>query len=95
MALVRLDLLLLGKAATEYAHGGHDHDSSTANELPGNIDKPIGLLRSSDGTAFATTLLEGVTLKEVFYEGPKYLDLHAVGLEDHQALACADLDERD
>ena len=40
MALVRLDLLLLGKAATEYAQGGHDHESSTANELPAILISP-------------------------------------------------------
>jgi hypothetical protein len=77
-----------------YANGSHDHSTPAANELPGNIDEPMGLIRSADGTAFTTTLLEGVMLKEVLSGNPKYLDLHAAGIEDPQALACADLDER-
>lgn len=95
-ALIRLDRLLVGNAwaAAEYANGGHDHGTPAANELPGNIDEPIGLTRSADGTAFTTTLLEGVMLKEVLSGNPKYLDLHAADIEYPQALACVDLDER-
>ena len=93
--MIRLDRLLLGDAsAAEYANGGHDRGTPAANELPGNIDEPIGLTRSADGTAFTTTLLEGVMLKEVLSRYPKYIDVHAAGIEAPQALACADLDER-
>jgi hypothetical protein len=90
MALIRLDTLL-GKAP-EQAHGGHDHNAP-ADELPGNIDNPIGLSSSPDGSAFATTLLEGVAPEEVVSGKPKYIDLHPSESGDSRTLACADLSD--
>ena len=67
VALFRLETVLA--KAWEQANGGHDH-SAPADELPGNIDRPIELLSSTDGTAFATALLEGVTPEEVISGSP-------------------------
>jgi hypothetical protein len=88
LALVRLDGLI-AKAA-EYAHGGHDEDLPE-DELPGNIDQPITIQGSADGTASVVSLLEGVALDRIFSGEPKYLDLHAADSEDAPPLACADL----
>ena len=90
VALIRLETLLA--KAWEQANGGHDH-SAPADELPGNIDHPIELLSSTDGTAFATALLEGVTPEEVISGEPKYIDLHPSGSGDSRTLACADLSD--
>jgi hypothetical protein len=90
VALIRLDTLLA--KAPEQAHGGHD-PSAPADELPGNIDYPIELSSGTDGTAFVTTLLEGVAPEEVITGEPKYIDLHPSGSEDSRTLACADLSE--
>jgi hypothetical protein len=90
VALVRLNTLLA--KALELAHGGHDH-SAPADKLPGNIDYPIEVLSSTEGTAFVTTLLEGVAPEEVVSEEPKYIDLHPSGSWDSRTLACADLSD--
>jgi hypothetical protein len=59
--------------------------------VPGNVDSPISVISSSDGTTFVTTLLEGVTLEEVFSGELRYLDLHAANSKGSPTLACADL----
>jgi hypothetical protein len=89
LALVRFDRIA-AKAPPEYAHGGHD-GHGPPNKLRGNIDQPIAVVGSVDGTASVTTLLEGVTLERIFTGEPKYLDLHAADSEDAPILACADL----
>ena len=88
LALVRFDELIV--KAAEYAHGGHDEDRPE-DELPGNIDQPITIQGSADGTAAVVSLLEGVALERIFSGEPKYFDLHAANSEDAPTLACADL----
>jgi hypothetical protein len=90
VALIRLNTLLA--KAPEQAHGGHDH-SAPAGKLPGNIDYPLVFSSSTDGTAFVTTLLEGVTPEEVVSGKPKYMDLHPSDSGDSRTLACADLSD--
>jgi hypothetical protein len=89
VALIRLDTLLA--KGLEQAHGGHDHSAPADDKLPGNIDYPLGLSSSTDGTAFATTLLEGVAPEEVVSGEPKYIDLHPSDSGESGTLACADL----
>jgi len=91
--VVRLDRLLAKVPGAEHAHGGHNHQAPASDELPGNIDQPMELVSSPDGTAFVTTLLDGVTLEGVSSGNLKYVDLHAAESEDSPTLACADLDE--
>jgi len=90
VALIRLNTLLA--KVLEQAHGGHDH-SAPADKLPGNIDYPIELSSSTDGTAFVTTLLVGVAPEEVVFGEPKYIDLHPSGSGDPRTLACVDLSD--
>jgi hypothetical protein len=47
----------------------------------------------TDGTAFVTTPLEGVTPEEVISGEPKYIDLHLSDSGDSRTLACADLSD--
>ena len=89
LALARLDRLV-AKASPEYAHGGHDGHHPSVH-LRGDIDQPITVVGSVDGTASVTTLLEGVAFERVFAGKPQYLDLHAAGSEDAPTLTCADL----
>jgi hypothetical protein len=91
LALVRLGALL-AKAGEHADHS--EYHAPPADELPGNIDAPIGVVSSADGTAFTTTLLEGVEPDQLSSGSPKYMDLrdpsHGAP-EDWPALACADL----
>jgi hypothetical protein len=90
VAMVRLDRLL-AKIPEEHAHSGHEH--TPADQLSGKIDSPISLVSSADGTGSVTTLLEGVTPKEISSGEPKYLDLHAMSSDKAQVLACTDWSE--
>ena len=92
LALVHLDRFL--GAAPEYADHG-EYEDPPADGLPGNIDAPLSLAASADGTAAVTTLLEGVEPEELTSGGPKYVDVrdpsHDLPPDDWPALACANL----
>lgn len=91
LALVRLDRFF--GAAPEYADHP-EYASPPAAELPGNIDAPFSMGASADGTAAATTLLEGAKPEDLTSGDPKYVDLRTPSHEppeDWPALACADL----
>ena len=76
-------------------HGHAEYEDPPADELPGNIDTSISVAASSDGTAFVTSLLEGVEPEQLTSGGPKYMDLRDPSLDapakEWPALACADL----
>jgi hypothetical protein len=61
VALLRLDRLLA--KASGHTHGD---EHTLADELPGNIDYPVSMASSADGTGSVTTLLEGVAPDEIF-----------------------------
>jgi hypothetical protein len=91
LALVRLERFF--GAAPEYAHDP-EYSSPPADGLPSNVDAPLSLVASADGTAAVSSLLDGVEPDEITSGGPKYLDLRAPNnepAEDWPALACADL----
>lgn len=90
LALIRPNTL--PAKALEQAHGGHDH-SAPADKLPGNIDYPVVLSSSTDGTAFVTTLLEGVAPEEVVRGKSTYIDVHPLDSGYSRTLACADLSD--
>jgi hypothetical protein len=54
----------------------------------------MAAVSSADGTAAVTTLLEGVTMDEVFSKEDRYLDLHGAEGGELPPLACATLDRR-
>lgn len=95
LALVRLDRLLAPEKGPEYA----DHPKFPPppdDEFPGNIDAPVGIVASYDGTAFVTALLEGVAIEQLTSGAPKYLDVslpNSKNPEEWPILACADLSE--
>jgi hypothetical protein len=91
LALARLDRFF--GAAPEYADHP-EYEDPPADGLPGNIDAPLSLVASADGTAAVASLLEGVEPDEITSGGPKYVDLRTPSHEppeDWPALACADL----
>jgi hypothetical protein len=92
IAMVSFDWLLITEAHA-YALGAHDPNAPTVDELPGNIDQPMGWMSSYDGTGSVTSVLEGVTPEQILSGEPKYLDVHSTDPEDAKALACADLNK--
>jgi len=73
-----------------------EYEDPPADELPGNVDKPLSFSASADGTAFVTSLLEGVEPEQLTSGSPKYMDLRDPSHdapEHWPALACADLGE--
>jgi hypothetical protein len=96
LALVRFDRLLaegtlLAKATGLQAHGG---DEPGIPEVPpGRIDQPVTFSASSpDGSAFVTSLLEGVGPRRLTSGPPEYIHIHAVRPEGApEELACGDL----
>jgi hypothetical protein len=84
---------LLAKVGEYVDHS--EFEAPPADELSGNIDAPIGVLSSDDGTAFVSSLLEGVEPEQLTSGSPKYMDLrepsHDLAPENWPALACADL----
>lgn len=94
LALVRLDRLLPG-GREEYADHA-EYEDPPANELPGNVDTPLSLSASDDGTGAVTSLLEGVEPEQLSSGVPKYIDLRAPNAgspEEWLLLACANLNE--
>jgi hypothetical protein len=92
LALVRLDRFW--GPTPEYA----DHPayaSPPADDLPGNVDTPVSVVASADGTAWVTSLLDGVEPEQLSSGSPKYVDVraprHDLAPERWPALACADL----
>jgi hypothetical protein len=95
--LVRFDRLFaedapLAKATGPQAHGG---DEPGIPEVPpGRIDQPVTFSASSpDGSAFVTSLLEGVGPRRLTSGAPEYIHIHAVRPEGAppEELACGDL----
>jgi hypothetical protein len=82
---------LLAKAAGLQAHGGEE--PGIPEEPPGSIEQPVSFgASSSDGSAFVSSLLEGVGSRRLRSGGPKYVDVHAVRPEwSPEDLACGDL----
>jgi hypothetical protein len=80
----------------EYADHA-EYEAPPADALPGNIDAPLSVGASDDGTGSVTSLLEGVEPEQVTSGSPKYMDLrapsHDAPAEDWPALACANLGE--
>jgi len=92
LALVRLDRFL--GATPEYA----DHPvyaSPPSDELRGDLDAPLSVVASADGTAAVTPLWEGVEPEQLSSGRPKYVDVrapsHDLASEHWPALACAEL----
>ena len=72
------------------AHGGHEH--GIPSEPTSGIARPVRFSASADGTASASSLLEGVEASQLTSGGPEYVHLHAEGPEDApEELACGDL----
>jgi hypothetical protein len=97
LALVSFERLLakrdalLAKVTGLQAHGGHEHGIPEVS--PGRIEQPVSFGASSpDGSAFVTSLLEGVGPRRLTSGTPEYIHIHAVRPEGTpEELACGDL----
>jgi hypothetical protein len=96
LALVRFDRLLangtlLAKGTGLQAHGGEE--PGIPEEPPGSIEQPVSFSASSpDGSAFVSSLLEGVAPERLTSGSPKYIHVHAVRPEGApEELSCGDL----
>jgi hypothetical protein len=96
LALVRFDRFLaegalLAKSTGLQAHGGEE--PGVPEEPLGSIERPVSFGASSpDGSAFVSSLLEGVGSRRLTSGGPKYVHVHAVRAEGApEELACGDL----
>jgi hypothetical protein len=76
----------------EYAHGEQEHGHGAPNGgLPGEMDHPIMIASSADGTASIITTLEGVRIGRLLSGSPKRLEVHASSSIDSPVLACGNL----
>jgi hypothetical protein len=96
LAVVRFDRLLakgalLAKATGLQAHGGEE--PGIPEEPPGSIEQPVSFSASSpDGSAFVSSLLEGVGSRRLTSGDPEYVHVHAVRPEGApEEVACGDL----
>jgi Cu/Zn superoxide dismutase len=72
-------------------HHGNEHRHREHAE---EIDHPLTPVTSNTaGEGSSTTMLEGVTLDELFSHRLRYLNVHAAGSGDPPQVACADLGE--
>lgn len=72
-----------GRHADTYAH--EENHKATAEEIVHPL-RPVESNAVGEGSS--TTMLEGVTLGELFLHGPRYLNVHAAGSGDPPQLTC-------
>lgn len=69
-----------------------DHEDHRPGEADREIEHPLSPVEPAGGhTGSSTTLLEGVTLDQLFSEEPAYLNVHAAGAGVPPQLTCTDL----
>jgi len=79
-------------AAADHRHGG-EHGGGHAGAHD-EIEHPLSPVEPyGRGGGASTTMLQGVTLEQVFSEGPTYINVHAAGSGEDPQLACANLSE--
>jgi hypothetical protein len=80
-------------------HGGHgegaDHDESVDHHDEGameEIEYPMpSITPNSEGRGSTTTVLEGVTVEQLFSGSPRYVNVHAEGSGNPPVMACSPL----
>jgi hypothetical protein len=76
---------------TTHADEGTDHDEGTMAE----IEYPLPPITSDpEGRGTTTTVLEGVTLEQLFSGTPKYVNVHGEGSGDPPVIVCSPLRSR-
>jgi uncharacterized protein (DUF305 family) len=70
------------------------HERGSAHGAADEIEHPLSPVEPDErGYGSSTTMLEGITLEQVFSEGPTYVNVHAAGPGKSPQLACANLNE--
>lgn len=77
--------------------GDHAHEHGDAHGHAGaddEIEHPLSSVEPDRrGNGASTTMLQGITLEQLFSEGPTYINVHAAGSGEPSQLACANLSE--
>jgi len=86
-------------SATGTQHVAHIHEGGTCAGDRGRVGTPVKytldpLITLRNGTASSATLIEGVTLEQLTFGAPKYVDVHGEPTgSTRPGIACADLPE--
>ncbi len=78
----------------EQQGSGHEHDEHSGHEAGTNeeIEYPLPPITANpQGRGTTLTVLEGVTVQELYSGEPKYINVHAEGSGNPPALACGQL----
>ena len=75
--------------------GDHEHGDNRGHTGAGDeIEHPLSPVKPDGrGNGTSTTMLQGVTLEQLFSEGSTYFNVHAAGTGEATQLACANLSE--
>lgn len=69
-----------------------EHEHADAEEGP-DIEYPLSQVSpDSQGRGQSTTVLQGVTIDELFYSSPKNINVHAAGSGNPPSISCATID---
>jgi uncharacterized protein (DUF305 family) len=80
-----------GSCVTGDHEHGENHGHAGADD---EIEYPLSPVKPDGrGNGASTTMLQGVTLEQLFSEGPTYFNVHAAGSAEATQLACANLSE--
>ena len=101
---VKLEVQNLAESnATYLAHihpgscgtGDHEHGDNHGHAgADDEIEYPLSSVKPDRrGNGASTTMLQGITLEQLFSEGPTYINVHAAGSGEPSQLACANLSE--
>ena len=80
-----------GSCSTGDHEHGDSHEHAGAAE---EVEYPLSPVEPDGrGNGASTTLIQGVTLEQLFSEGPTYINVHAAGSGEPSQVACANLSE--
>src|SRR4051794_10734187 len=84
------------EAPHEDDHADHDQgDEHNEEGTMAEIEYPLPpITPDSEGRGTTTTVLEGVTVEQLFSDNPKYINVHAEGSGNPPAIACSPLSRR-
>jgi uncharacterized protein (DUF305 family) len=73
----------------------HEHGDKRGHaEADDKIEHPLSPVKPDRrGNRASTTMIQGITLEQLFSEGPTYINVHAAGSGEPSQLACANLSE--
>jgi Cu/Zn superoxide dismutase len=77
--------------AEEHQHDEHEHTDQGEEGV--DIEYPLSQISPNpQGRGQSTTVLQNVTIDDLFYSSPKHLNVHAAGSGTPPSIACATMD---